>query len=716
MVEKRTYVQRDFSMGVAIPELLEGDDLDMRAQSLKGGQNMRVTSGRTLRQRPGLAFKAVSSADARYFRMRPEVDLQFSVVIRDGSLEVMDAEYAVVHTESTVPWDSAASVWVAEFGEALVIGPEFYALEYDAEDDTWAFGPLLFAEQPGGNRSLPFWSYAPGVTIQPSGYTGTVVVTASEPIFGPFWVGDTIRYAGAHLVITEFISLTKLRAEIQLELPPTFEFGMASADKLSGFAEGQIITASDTNWSGIIIDITGTTITAVTVQSDAPTISSTGEGADYGGPTTSENINSANASSTPTSVTKATAPGATVVWDEQLWSARRGYPLSGAAVNNRLALCDFPQIPDLIAMSSSRAFNDFKTGLNDDDAIVRQAGNDTPRFRHVVSAVDLIILSDKGCYYVKTRDGELVTPSNFQVVEFDQRGSASAKPVLIEGGVLFVEQGQDAVGVCVLSGNVYLNWTVLDLTRFSAQIFDAPTALCGPVASSDMRENYALVRNSDGTLAAMSWFANFGEERAGFIPWITDGEFLDVFPLFDGYHVKVKRGSAYTLERFDSTFFLDGAVRGTGFVTDGTPLLHLANRTDVLRWSDYTSSTITVDAAGNLVDPPSSAAETQWGVYFQAEAEPWPREVLESPRLGMLKSRVIRFSVGVRDTVSFAALRNATTSYGRPYTLQGGQTPVPGRDVFRFNIFGNKAHPEIKVHSFEPNPLEITSITQEVQA
>lgn len=721
---KQTVTQRDFSYGAALPEIIEGDDLELRSQSLRDAKNLRITSGRTARQRMGtINLRAYRTGTEQTFEMRPPNAARFGVIVGDDYLLIINENYEDVTSFDQVPWSSAGEVWAADFGDFLVLGPKFYALEY--KEGEWTFGEMVFADAARGGLALPFWAFDPGTTIQPSALTGAVTVTASSPIFSANYEGIRLRYAERQMIVTRYINPTTVEADVVDELPPTFRITLPDVD---GFLVGQVVNSTERNWSGIVVDIDGVDLICVTIR-------------EFDGPLTSEEISNPNYSRSPTAVVKLTEPRATTIWDEQLFSDARGWPRSGTSVNGRLALCDFPAIPNLIAISSSRAFNDFLVGLEDDDAIVRQAGNNNPRFLHIVAAVDLLLLSDRGCYYVKTRDGEVLSPANFQAVQFDQRGCNEVKPAMVDSGVVFVEKAGNAISACFLSGNVYLNWTVVNISQYHHQLFSASVGICGSVEATDLSEKYLLVLEGDGSVVAMSWNTDLDQERAGFIPWLFDGSAKAVFPLFDAYHMKIERAPGQIqMERFDPSAFMDSTVITSGEIngqtlqtdagqeitTDGGVALfvqdpkgaHLAGMT-VKIWRDLeTITTRELDQVGEMANPPDVVGEFHMGLAFRPSLKPWPREVLESPRLGMLKARVIRFSVGVRNTVAFLVRRNETTTAipARGPADSPGLAPPLKNDVYRFNIFGNRAHPDMEIFAEEPGPFEITTITQEVQA
>lgn len=733
MTEKRTITQRDFSLGVVVPELIEGDDTEIRQKSLMGGKNMRITRGRTLRQRPGLQFKLEVTSDQSFYNMRVHNGVtqeQFVVVVENNGITILDSDYAVDNSFTGAPWGTSPDqVWVAQFGNTMVFGGfEFYGLTF--EEGSWSFGALAFPNNAESERAIPYWVFDKGVTLTPSDYTGTITLTASSAIFSADWVGKRLRYAGREVLVTGFNSTTSLGAEVTTELPPTFRMTIATAAEMRGFAVGQVVTADTTDWSGIVTSINSASryIFAVTLSRTAIADGSTSSS--YGGPDTSDTLVGPNSSAAMSAVTLQSSPAGTEVWDEQLWSDDRGWPQSGTEVNGRLAMCNFPAIPSLICISSAREFNDFDTGIADDDAILRTVGNRNPRFRHVVTGTDLILLADNSAYYVKTRDGEILSPSNFSAIEFSDVGASEVKPIPVEGGIVFVDNSRDALSAAVLSGNVYLNWTTIDLTRFHSHLINSPVKLSSPSDSTDLAERYLFVVNDtvdsgkwrasfnddpSGRVAAMSWYTNFGEDRVGFLPWETEGDFVDAVPLLGRQHFVVQRGTKRTLEVLNPDYLLDGAIDVSGTFTSGGQLSHLPAGT-VRAWQARESEVLTVDASGNANANPTKTGHI--GIPFDASAKPWPIELIESPRHGMVKTRVIRASVGVLDTVTFKFVRNNTTSEAparRPYD-SASEAPPLKTDVYRFSIFGNRVKPDMEVLLDEPNPLEITSITQEVQA
>ena len=357
--------------------------------------------------------------------------------------------------------------------------------------------------------------YRNDVTIRPA-VTGNITVTASGPVWTPAYVGQRIRYGNREILITGYTSTTVLSGTVISKLPPSFDITVAS---VSSFLVGQPVIGADTNYQGIITAIVGSVLSVATTEF-------------YDGPDVNEMLNGPNGGS-KVSAKSVISPVTSPIWDEPLMSPLRGYPRAGDSANGRLALVDFPLVPDLVALSSARCITDWSVGARDDDAITRQVGEISPRFLHIINAGDLLLFSDRGLYYVPLRDKGILTPSTFAAVAFDNRAANSVRPVRVDDGVVFVEGSGETVSAALLDGNIYLKWSVRPISNFHSNLVKTPKKLCGPPIYSNSPDKYLFVVNGDGTIAVVS-LQEFGQETVGFVPWETNGAFVNVAP-FGGY-------------------------------------------------------------------------------------------------------------------------------------------------------------------------------------
>ena len=696
---KSTITQRNFSLGEIIEDFLEADDTDARRSSLRDGLNIRVTNARTAKGRPGMFYRRTLTTAQDAFEIRPGTGLVYGLIVNNASLEIIDANMTLVTTFSSVPWTDASTVWVEPFRERTVIGcPNgIYVLTYSG---SWSFAPMAFETTAGGEIAQPYWAYRTDVTIQPSAVTGAITITASGAVWSSAYVGLRIRYGQREISVTGYTSPTVITGTVISQLPPSYNITVASA---ASFRVGNAVVGQDTNYQGLITAIAGNVLTVATIEYfDGPDINEV-----LSGPSGSSKV-SAKATVSPVS---------SPIWDEPLMSSIRGYPGAGSSASGRLALVDFPNVPDLVALSSVRDITDFEVGADDDDAITRQVGDNAPRFLHALNCGDLLLLSDRGLYYVPLRDNGILSPSTFNVVLFDKRAANSVRPVVIDGGVIFVEGSGETVSAALLDGNIYLKWSVRPISNFHSHLINTPKKLCAPPIYSNSPDKYLFVVNADGTIAVVSWVADFGSESIGFVPWETDGTFVNVAPIFGGYWAIVDRPVAGQIRRFLEEISDDAYLDCAGTYTAGVAT-HLPTETVHLWNEGWYDGQASVGGDGKIIDNGSLSGGSQYGYNFISRISPWPVENIQTTRVGMLKARVIRASVSVLDTVTFQCRTNRTTKTIEAYSA-GDDTSAPpsGKTaVFRFPIFGSKDHPEIEVIKHLPGPFHVLAITQEVQS
>lgn len=718
---KRSIPQRNFLLGQTRDGFLEADDLDIRQASCRAASNMRVTATRGLHSRPGMTYIREGGTAHDIIEIRPETSKTFGLVIMDGSAVIINEDGGEDFEITSAPWDQPEDVWVEAFREKTVIGGPFGLYELTYDSGTWSFATFEFDLAAGGDLAQPYWSFVKDTTLRPSARSGAITIVSSKPLFTPDYVGTKIRYSQREISITSFTSSTLVGGTVTDILAPSFRINLS---KTVGFKTGDAVVAIDTNFQGIIVNIVGSYIEVITTEF-------------FDGPDVDETISGPSASAKVLSKSEIT-PLPSFIWDEPIMSAVRGYPRSGASASGRLTLVDFPLVPDLICMSSSRSVNDFTAGAGDDDAIVRTTGDNSPRFMHVLNAGDLLLFSDRGLYYINIRDGNILTPQNFKATLFDKRSSSPVRPVAVDDGVVFIEASGEAIAACLLDGNIYLKWSVRTISTFHDPLIKRPIKLCGPSLFSEAPEKYMFVINSDGTIAAVSWFSDFAADSVGFVPWNTQGLFKTASPIFGGYWAIVEREingvTRRLIERFDDAALVDCAVpvfsasnlsvNGIDLEVNGESLsvvssgaAPLAGEEVSIYSGNWFGGSRIVGLDGVVPDIEDMPEDTFAGFNFTSSFMPWPVEVIDSPRVGMLKARLIRGSVSVLSSSGFSIrANNHTREVGGYRWGEDLGVPPPFRtELYRFSVVGSRDHPEIEITKNEPGILEIMAITQEVQ-
>lgn len=723
---KQSLVQRDFSLMELREDFLDADGEEMRARSLRGAWNLRAMTTRVAQARPGSFYVRDFPGAAYATEIRPADGKVFSVVIRAGGLDVISSSGASVASFSRPAWGDGTSVWVAAARERTFIGHPTAGISVLLyTNGAWTLSPWKFAPAEGGELAQPYWAFRKDVSIKPSALAGTITVTSNTAVFSPAYVGQRIRYGWREIQVTGYLSPTSITGTVVGTLPPSFEL---TVNFNADFRVGEVLVGEYTDWQGLLVEKIGADkLRVATLQF-------------FAGPDNGEKITGPSGSAKMTTKIGIT-PLPSTVWDEPLMSPHRGFPRSASAISGRLAFVDFPQVPDMICISSARDIQDFKIGAADDDAIVRQEGDGAPRFLHAVSAGDLLLFSDRGCYYVPVRDNGVLTPSSFNAVLFDQRGASPIRPVNVDDGVVFVEANGETISAALLDGNVYLKWSVRALTPFHHHLVKTPVGLCGPAINSPEAEKYLFIVNQDGTLAAMSWSLKLGDETVGFSPWGTAGAYRHVAPIFGAYWSFVDRqvgGTAVRmLERFDYEAYVDSAVSAGGAIlsadltVNGQPLTvngapfrigqpgapHLAGLEVSVLDGVHFVGTAQASPQGVIDTLDVPVDRIQVGLGFEARADIWPVELINVERVGMVTVRVIQISVSVQDTTAFQMILNGERRTVGGYSAGAlfSEPPALHTKVFRAPIMGRRDHPQLSVVKHIPGPFRILAVGQEVQ-
>ena len=724
---KQTIIQRDMRVMEVREDLLERDDTDIRRRSLKGARNVRPLISGVAQARDGLLYRLTAESTARApVQIVPADGETFGLVLSDTDLTVVNSLGGIEHQEASVPWSSADDLYVVPNREETIIGGPHGVSKLTYVDGVFTFSDWEFDQSFGDELAQPYWSFKKDVTLQPSDVTGTVTLVASEAVFSADYVGLRLRYVFREIEITEFISGSVLRGTVVSDLPKTWQFRVAD---VTGFRVDDAVTV-DTGLEGVIVSINkgSSELTVVATNFEKPTKD------DFvTGPRGTTKI-----TNSPSQV----SPGATVIWDEPLMSDVRGWPRSAAIAAGRLVFLNFPQVPDGIAVSSARTTSDFLAGTEDDDAIVRQIGDNSPRFLHAINAQDLLLFSDRGCYLVNTRENGILTPSTFNPIKFDKRGASEIAPVEVNDGVVFLESNGETVSAALLDGNVYLKWSVIPLSDLHSHQIKSPVALCGPSLESTAPEKYVFVVNGDGTAAAVAYSRSLADvESVGVSTWDTSGLFKDMSPCFGSYWSIVDRtvggSTVRMLESFEDGVYVDSAVsnaeisgatilqaNGTDMTLNGSPwevnsakVNHLIGEDVWVYDARFAYGPITVQPDGTIVENYDVTGERQIGLNFTAEVAPWPAEVIDTYRAGVIKPRCIRFLVAYQNTGLFQVRCNRTTrvvngyDFGDPINVG----PPHRTGTKRIPVFGHRYEPDLAVIKHIPGPFRILYTGQEVQ-
>jgi hypothetical protein len=321
-----------------------------------------------------------------------------------------------------------------------------------------------------------------------------------------------------------------------------------------------------------------------------------------------------------TALVKETLAGtaATKDWEEQAFSAVRGWPVSLCFHQDRLAIGGSRDLPNRLWLSKSAdLFNfDLGTGLDDEAIEFAILSDQVNAVRAVFSGRHLQVLTSGAEWMVS---GEPLTPTNVQLNRQTRVGSPIARAVPprdVDGATVFVARTGTEIRE-FLFADVEQAYQATDLATL------APHLINGPVDQDfDPLGRLLHVVMADGGIATLTAFR--AEQVAAWTRQETDGAFLAVAVVGDATYVLVRRGAETFVERFDPALGVDAGLSGTAdpAKTVWTGLDHLEGRTVKIVADGVVAPDATV-AAGKI-ELARPASSVQAGLAFVHVVEPLP--------------------------------------------------------------------------------------------
>ena len=340
--------------------------------------------------------------------------------------------------------------------------------------------------------------------------------------------------------------------------------------------------------------------------------------------------------------------GATKDWEEQAFSAVRGWPASVCFHQDRLVIGGARDLPNRLWISKSADLFNFDLGEGLDDEAIEFAilSDQVNAIRAVFSGRHLQVFTS-GAEWMVT--GEPLTPQNLQLKRQTRIGSPvdrSVPPRDVDGATIFVPR--DGSGMReFLFADVEQAYQATDLATTAQHLINAPVD-----QDYDNAERLLHVVMGDGTLGTLTVYR--AENVNAWSVQSTDGAFLSVAVVGTVSYLLVRRGEAYLIERFDQAMSTDSAVAATAeTATDTwTGFDHLDGRT-VTVLADGAPRDDAVVSSGS-VTLGYVATALQAGLAYEHTVEPMP-PILSGQNSGLgTKVRPISVTLRMQDT---AALR-----------------------------------------------------------
>lgn len=336
---------------------------------------------------------------------------------------------------------------------------------------------------------------------------------------------------------------------------------------------------------------------------------------------------------------------ATIDWQEQAFSAVRGYPISVAFHQDRLVLGGSRDLPNRLWFSKSGDLFNFDLGEGLDDEAIEFAilSDQVNAIRGIFSGRDLQVFTS-GAEWVVT--GTPLTPANLQTNRQTRVGSVIDRfipPVNVDGATLFVARNQQEIREFIFT-DLEQAYNATELSVVSKHIIARPID-----QDYDQKERLLFVVRDDGKFATLTSFRS-----ESVIAWTlheTEGTVKSVSVVGEDVYLLVLRDGNYFVEEFDADLNLDSALTGeAGSPTvTWTGLDHLEGQTVSIVADGLVQADKTVSSGSVTID--EAASEVEIGLPYTHIIEPLPPSEVGNAG-GARKIRMIEGIFRLQDTAA----------------------------------------------------------------
>ena len=588
-----------FQFGEVSDSLTMRTDSPVYAQSAKSLENMVVMSEGSVKKRYGLkhiydysiTYDANNPAQSHLFKFIFDENEEYIIsvehqkvrcfrLLSDGTLSLVSTLTADVDS-ATLPFDQEylQEYTYAQYGDVMFIAHPLFMPRMLTRTSLTSFEVSTYAFDTRADDVVTYQPYsrfhAQGVTLDPSATTGTgVTLTTSSD----YWditgtqtggnyldskhVGSVIRYGGNEIEIKSVQSATQATGDIIDEL----KVRLSVLNPLRTTEKSQVVEVTHINHGfqgSESITLEGASSVGSIPTIDLNTSHTVGTIID-------ENTYTITVSTSANSITEEDGGGIVNIvchaptddWDEQAYSAKRGYPAAVTFHENRLCFGGTLAEPDTIWMSQIGEFFNFDEGeAADSEAITLTAATgDVNEIRYLISNRDLQVFTASGELYVPTYLNQAITPTNAQIRKQTPYGSSFVQPVSIDGATVFVQQNGKVAREYLYSDSEDA-YVATAISTIASHLINDPKCMAVVHSGFGLPDSYAALTLGNGDMALFS--SNRAERRASWTKVTTNGSFCSVVAIEDRLFANIWYDNQLHLCEFDEEIGLDKFVSGT---------------------------------------------------------------------------------------------------------------------------------------------------------
>jgi hypothetical protein len=720
-----------FQFGEVSDSLLMRTDSPVYAQSAQRIENMVVMAEGSVKKRYGLkhiydyGLSGVGTAQSHLFRFMFDTNEEYVISVEEGKVRCFqletDGSVTLVDTitqdtdSNALPFDEdyIQEYTSTQYGDVMFICHPLFAPRMLTRTSLTNFEISVFtfdSKLDGNEIYQPYTRFqSQSVTLDPSGTTGSVTLTTSEDYWVADHVGSVIRYGTSEIEITAYTSATvvtgtvtdelKLRLAVTNPLRTTEGSAVVEVTQLShGFAGGEAITISGAAATGGIN--TGQLNGSFTVLDiiDENTYTYTAGG-------------SASSSEDGGGIVYVETHAPTVDWDEQSWSAVRGYPAAVVIHENRLCFGGTLAEPDAVWMSKIGRFFNFDVGVAaDDDSIALVAATgDVNEIRYMISNRDLQVFTASSELYIPTFLNQAITPTNAQIRKQTPYGVSNVLPASIDGATIFVANNGRIVREFLYTDSEDA-YTSNAISTLASHLIVDPKCMAVAHSGFGLPDSYAIITLGGGD--AILFTSNRAERRAAWTRVTTDGSFCSVIAIENRIFANIydSDGNLHLCEFSEDVgldFWIYGEITSdkvdvSGKYSDGDTVDVLV--TDGTSQSHLGSFTVNGD---NEVD---LTAYNGFGFTHAYAGKKFTAKVVTNP---------IDANMGTGPaTGEIRGLANIVVDMKETRSMKVNNRPLVTQSAFtgkkEFRVLGYDRNPQVTIEQDDPLSLQVNGIVAEL--
>ena len=421
---------------------------------------------------------------------------------------------------------------------------------------------------------------------------------------------------------------------------------------------------------------------------------------------------------------------ATTEFSEQSYSALRGYPAAVTFHQNRLWFGGTLAQPDGIWGSKSGQFFNFDIGDGEDNDALDLTANVGEIFsiRHLVSNRDLQVFTTGAELFVQAPTDKPVTPSNAQIRRQTPYGSSFVKPIVFDGGTLFIQKTGSALREFIFT-DAEAAYTSVAVSGLAPHLILDPVQQTSIKGALNRSESYAFLINNDGTIAV--FYSVRGDQKAGWSLWNTQGLWHSICAVHERLFVVCARddGSGTTklfLEEFQDDMPMDFCDTFSGSASVfGSLGSHFANNAVVkaINGNDFLGEFTVASAEIDASSVKTGLTQAFIGYAFTPTLKTLPIDAnIQGGPLTGEPRQIPKVILDLNSTLAVSVQGPSTTSTARDLvirnttdTVTGGfmeRTAVTGKEEFR--LLGYSRDPRVIISQSFPLDLQINGMIVEV--